>query len=90
MKKTIYALLFSPFALLAQSPKGQNVGFKQSNSAALKTESGLTEKGIVFDFKPSKTQKAEWLYDITTIGETQYDLQVNACLANRINLYDDG
>ncbi|MBI3143534.1 MAG: T9SS type A sorting domain-containing protein [Bacteroidetes bacterium] len=32
----------------------------------------------------------EWLYKMETIGETQYDLQVNGSLANRVMVYPDG
>lgn len=39
---------------------------------------------------PVNTGIKEWLYDEVQIGETQYDLQVNSSLANRVTLHEGG
>jgi hypothetical protein len=80
-----------PVAAFAQTISGANETEKFQ-------EKQFDEKLILEKADPNQTfrhpkpinTKAEWLYDITTIGETQYDLQVNGSLANRVLLHDDG
>lgn len=72
---------------MGQTINGYNKGEVQKT---YQTESGFLTTEKSNDFIPSKSQNSEWLFDAVSIGETQYDLQVNSSLGNRILLHDDG
>ncbi|MBI1183711.1 T9SS type A sorting domain-containing protein [bacterium] len=92
MRKSLLLGFMLPAAAFAQNMLNVNneavkIGYHGTGEAM--TQSPVRTTGIDRPSNPVNT-KLEWLYNAVEIGSTQYDLQVNSALANRITLYDNG
>lgn len=93
MRKSLLLSFMLPLAAFAQNTstikeETKTSGFDVKAESNINNTSNLSTVKIT-PREPVNT-KAEWLYETTKIGETQYDLQVNSALANRIQVYSDG
>ncbi|MFY0674374.1 MAG: T9SS type A sorting domain-containing protein [Bacteroidia bacterium] len=92
MRKSLLLSFMLPVAAFAQNLVNGNGETATMSGTTYGEQSIKSPVNVVENEKPRGpvTSKAEWLYDAVQIGETQYDLQVNGALANRIQLYGDG
>jgi hypothetical protein len=92
MRKSLLLSFMLPVAAFAQNLVNGNGETATMSGTTYGEASVQSPVKVIENEKPRGpvTSKAEWLYDMVQIGETQYDLQVNGALANRIQLYSDG
>ena len=93
MRKSLLLALLLPAVAFGQvslqKPGGASapVNGNVASEAPLKSPVRLNNDAPM---KPASTALREWLFEEVEIGETQYDLQVNTALGNRVLLHDDG
>lgn len=91
MRKGLLLSLLVPALAIGQTVEQSNmVQTTPSKSIATEIVKPSPVRVDDRDLDPMDNAVKEWLYDEVEIGETQYDLQVNNALANRLMLHDDG
>ncbi|MGB0431404.1 MAG: hypothetical protein ACPGLV_13090, partial [Bacteroidia bacterium] len=92
MRKILLLSFMLPVAAFAQNLVNGNSESAKASWPINGEKSIVSPVEVIDNHKPKgpSTSKAEWLYKAVQIGETQYDLQVNSALANRVQVHSDG